>query len=67
MLVDDLVEVPVQILGKVRSRISVKHDADNATMEAVALADERIVELLVDKTVRKVVVVPGRLVNIVAN
>ena len=67
MLVDDLVEVPVQILGKVRSRISVKHDADNASMEAAALADERISQLLVGKTVRKVVVVPGRLVNIVAN
>ena len=67
MLVDDLVEVPVQILGKVRSRISVKHDADDASMEAAALADERISQLLVGKTVRKVVVVPGRLVNIVAN
>lgn len=67
MLVDDLVEIPVQILGKVRSRISVAHDADDAAMEAAALADERIAELLADKTVRKVVVVPGRLVNIVAN
>jgi leucyl-tRNA synthetase len=67
MLVDDLIEVPVQILGKLRSRISVAHDADNAAMESAALADDRIVKLLEGKTVRKVVVVPGRLVNIVAN
>ncbi|MEE2681139.1 MAG: class I tRNA ligase family protein [Planctomycetota bacterium] len=67
MLVDDLIEVPVQILGKLRSRISVPHDADESVMETAALADERIAELLEGKTVRKVVVVPGRLVNIVAN
>ena len=67
MLVDDLVEVPVQVLGKVRSRIMVAPDADQKTMESAALADERIVECIAGKTVRKVIVVPGRLVNIVAN
>jgi leucyl-tRNA synthetase len=67
MLVDDLVEVPVQILGKLRSKIHVSPDADAETMEQAALADERIMELIEGKTVRKVVVVPGRLVNIVAN
>ena len=67
MLVDDLVEVPVQILGKLRSKIQVPPDADAALMEEAALADERIAELIEGKTVRKVVVVPGRLVNIVAN
>jgi leucyl-tRNA synthetase len=67
MLVDDLVEVPVQILGKLRSKIQVPPDADADSMEKAALADERIAELIAGKTVRKVVVVPGRLVNIVAN
>ena len=67
MLVDDLVEIPVQILGKLRSKIQVSPDADAGTMEQAALADERIAELIEGKTVRKVVVVPGRLVNIVAN
>jgi leucyl-tRNA synthetase len=67
MLVDDLVEVPVQILGKLRSKIQVPPDADADSMEKAALADERIAELIEGKTVRKVVVVPGRLVNIVAN
>jgi len=65
--VDDQVEIPVQILGKVRSRIHVAADADQKTLEAAALADERIIELLEGLTVRKMVVVPGRLVNIVAN
>ncbi|MCA9303487.1 MAG: leucine--tRNA ligase [Phycisphaerales bacterium] len=67
MLVDDEVEIPVQVMGKLRSKIFVAPDADNKTMEAAALADERIRELIEGKTVRKIVVVPGRLVNIVAN
>ena len=67
MLVDDTVEVPVQILGKVRSRIMVASDADQATMEEAALTDKRIASLIEGKTVRKVIVVPGKLVNIVAN
>ena len=67
LLVDDQVEIPVQILGKVRSRILVAADADKNALEEAALADERISELLEGLTVRKMVVVPGRLVNIVAN
>ena len=67
MLVDDEIEVPVQILGKLRSKIVVPADADETTMRETALADPRIAELIAGKTVRKVVVVPGRLVNIVAN
>ena len=66
MLSDDTVEIPVQIMGKVRSKVVVPAGADNATMEKAALADERIAGLLAGKTVRKVIVVPGRLVNIVA-
>ena len=67
MLSDDTVEVPVQVLGKVRSKIMVRADADAKTMEAAALADEKIQQFIDGKTVRKVIVVPGRLVNIVAN
>ena len=67
MLVDDEVEIPVQVLGKVRSKITVPADADAKAIEAAAMADPRIAELIAGKTVRKVVVVPGRLVNIVAN
>ncbi|TVQ75357.1 MAG: leucine--tRNA ligase [Phycisphaeraceae bacterium] len=67
MLVDDEVEIPVQILGKVRAKITVPADADEKAVEAAALANDRIAELLDGKTVRKVIVIPGRLVNIVAN
>ena len=66
-LVEDSIELPVQILGKLRSRINVPADADNEAIEAAALADERIAELIAGKTVRKVIVVPGKMVNIVAN
>jgi leucyl-tRNA synthetase len=51
----------------VRSKITVPADADAKAIEAAAMADPRIAELIAGKTVRKVVVVPGRLVNIVAN
>jgi leucyl-tRNA synthetase len=64
-LVDDTVEYPVQVNGKVRGRFEVAADADPATVEAKALADERIVALLDGKTPKKVIVVPGRMVNIV--
>lgn len=64
-LVDDLIEVPVQILGKVKSRIMVAPDANSETLEKAARADEKIVELLEGKQVVKVIAVPGRMVNFV--
>jgi leucyl-tRNA synthetase len=64
-LVDDEVEIPVQVNGKVRSRVSVAADADVDTVRAAALADERIAEILEGRELRKAVVVPGRLVNLV--
>ncbi|MBC02065.1 MAG: leucine--tRNA ligase [Phycisphaerae bacterium] len=65
MLEDDTIEVPVQVLGKVRSRITVPAGSDNSTLEAAALEDPRIIEVVGDRTVRKVIVVPGKLVNLV--
>jgi len=67
MLVDDEIEIPVQIMGKLRSRITVASGADPKALEAAALGDAKIAELLEGKTVRKVIVVPGKMVNIVAN
>jgi leucyl-tRNA synthetase len=64
-LVDDTVEVPVQINGKLRSRITVPAGADAAAIEAAARADEKVASQLGAAAVRKVVVVPGRLVNFV--
>ncbi|HEX8804932.1 MAG TPA: leucine--tRNA ligase, partial [Acidimicrobiales bacterium] len=65
LLVDDTVEVPVQVNGKVRARVTVPAGADASTLEAAARADARVTALLADATVRKVVTVPGRLVNFV--
>jgi leucyl-tRNA synthetase len=67
MLVDDEIEIPIQVMGKLRSKVFAAPDTDAKTLEALALDDDRIKELIEGKTVRKVVVVPGRLVNIVAN
>jgi leucyl-tRNA synthetase len=67
MLVEDTVELPVQVNGKVRSRISVAAGADDATVEAIALADAKVAAALAGKAPRKVIVVPGRMVNVVAS
>ena len=66
LLVEDEIEIPIQIKGKVKSRITIAADADDAALEAAALADPRIVELLDGAEIRKVIVIPGKLVNIVA-
>ncbi|MCU1453915.1 MAG: leucyl-tRNA synthetase [Acidimicrobiales bacterium] len=64
-LVDDTVEVPVQVNGKVRAKVTVATGADEAALEAAARADTRVAALLDGAQVRKVIVVPGRLVNFV--
>jgi leucyl-tRNA synthetase len=66
LLTSDTIEVPVQVNGKVRSRLVVAVDADATTLEAAALADEKVQHALAGATPRKVIVVPGRMVNIVA-
>src|SRR5690606_25882148 len=66
LLTAETVEYPIQVNGKVRSRIQVDPEADQAAIEAAALADEKIAALLGGKAPRKLIVVPGRLVNIVA-
>jgi leucyl-tRNA synthetase len=65
-LVADTLEYPVQINGKVRSHITVATDLDPAGVEAAALADQKVAAFLDGSTPRKVIVVPGRMVNIVA-
>jgi len=65
MLVEDLIEVPVQVNGKVRSKIFIAPDADPATLEAAARADEKVLAALQDKPTRRVITVPGRLINFV--
>nr|MDP9168456.1 class I tRNA ligase family protein [Actinomycetota bacterium] len=65
LLVEDTIEVPVQINGKVRAVIEVAADADVAGLEAAARGDARIVAALDGRTPQRVVAVPGRLVNFV--
>ncbi len=61
----DLVDIVVQVNGKLRGRISVAVDADNDEISAQALIDPNVQRFVGDKEVRKTIVVPGRLVNIV--
>jgi leucyl-tRNA synthetase len=65
LLKEDLIEVPVQINGKLRGRVVVPADADGPAIEAAARNDERIAAMLDGKTVQKVVIVPGKLINFV--
>ncbi|WKK60577.1 leucine--tRNA ligase [Corynebacterium sp. P3-F1] len=65
LLVDDTVEIPVQINGKVRARVDVPSEATKEDIEGIALADARVVELIDGKNVVKTIVVPGRMVNLV--
>ena len=62
----DELEIVVQVNGKVRGKISVPASADNAEIEAMAKSQENVQRFLADTTIRKVIVVPQKLVNIVA-
>ena len=62
---DAEIEIPVQILGKLRSKVIVPAGSDQATIVTAARADARIAELLSGKEVVKTIVVPGKLVNFV--
>jgi leucyl-tRNA synthetase len=64
-LVQDTVEFPVQVNGKVRGHITVPADADADTLESAALADEKVKAFLNGTSPKKVIVVAGRLVNLV--
>jgi leucyl-tRNA synthetase len=62
---EDTIEIPVQVNGKLRSKLTVPADIDEAALKAAALADERVRSLIEGKQVKKVIVVPKKLVNIV--
>ncbi len=66
-LVKDSLELAVQVNGKLRARIEIAPDTAKDAIEAEALANENVQRHIEGKTVRKVIVVPGKLVNIVAN
>jgi leucyl-tRNA synthetase len=65
LLVDEVIEYPVQVNGKLRSHVTVAADADTATAEAAALADPKVRAALDGADAQKVIVVPGRMINVV--
>lgn len=66
-LVRSSINIAVQVNGKVRAQLEVAADADKETLEKEALGNEAVHKFIEDKMIRKVIVVPGKLVNIVAN
>jgi leucyl-tRNA synthetase len=64
-LEQDMIEIIVQVNGKLRGRISVASDADKESIAALALADKNVQRFVADKEIRKTIIVPGRLVNVV--
>ncbi len=67
LLVKDEIEMAIQVNGKLRGKILVKTNEDDKVVEELALQVENVIKHIDDKTVRKVIVVKNRLVNIVAN
>lgn len=65
LTVEDTVTIAVQVNGKVRAEVVVSKDADKATLETAALENDRVKEFLAGNEPKRVIVVPGRLVNIV--
>jgi leucyl-tRNA synthetase len=64
-LTQDTHQIVVQVNGKLRGHVTVPVDSDEATVREAALADERVRRFIADKPVRRVIVVPGKLVNVV--
>ena len=65
VLVSDTLVLPVQINGKKRAEISVPKDADNAMIESIVLAEPQVEKFLDGKAIKKTIIVPGRIVNLV--
>ena len=67
LLIESEIEIALQVNGKVRDRLTVPREAGREAVERLALESPRVREFLAGLTVRKVIVVPGKLVNVVAN
>ena len=65
LLVENEIELPVQVNGKFRDTIKVAVDADNATIEAAAKASEKVQQFITGKDIKKVIIVPKRMVNLI--
>src|SRR5690606_1273016 len=65
LCVDDVVTLPIQVNGKVRGRVEIARDAEETVAREAALADESVRKFVEGKTVRKVIYVPGRIMNLI--
>ncbi len=65
LLVESEIELPVQVNGKFRETIKIAVDADNATIEAAAKASEKVQMFITGKAIKKVIIVPKRMVNLI--
>jgi leucyl-tRNA synthetase len=65
LLIDDEVTLPIQINGKRRAEITVPKDMPIPQVEKIALADEAVIKFLAGQPVKKIIVVPGRIINVV--
>jgi leucyl-tRNA synthetase len=66
-LEQDSIELVVQVNGKLRGHIMVAADASRESIEELAIGNENVQRFVEDKTIRKIIVVPGKLINVVAN
>ena len=66
-LIESEIEVVIQVNGKLRDKMTVSVDSSNDELEQLALKSEKILPFTEGKTIRKIIVIPGKLVNIVAN
>src|SRR5690606_3534115 len=67
LCVDDVVTIPVQVNGKVRGRVELARQADEQVAREAALNDEAVQKFVEGKSLRKVVYVPGRILNLIVN
>ena len=65
MLVDDTIELPVQVAGKMKGKVTMPADADEAVVKELVLADDKILAALEGRIIRKLILVPGRIVNLI--
>ena len=62
---DDTHELPVQVAGKMKGKVTMPVDADEAVVKELVLADERSLAALEGRIIRKLILVPGRIVNLI--
>lgn len=65
LVIEELIEMPVQVNGKLRTVLTVAAESDDTTLEQAALRDETVARFINGQTVRRVIIVPGRLVNVI--